>query len=167
MIGIPIIDNKSGICYTVSMEIEIVCRSQDKAELIENAASFYAKQLNLGKSRFKLTIRSLHNLGKNRGSKGEVFQYDDRAIYMVLDSRLSWTQMLLTLAHEMVHVKQIARGQYTGKIARNGKLLSCWCGKAVRAKYENRPWEVEAFGRQVKLVEMLVEHVAKKSRKKG
>lgn len=147
------------------MEIQVTCRSQERKEFLESCARFFAKELKLKQSRYKVTIRSVYNLGKDRGSRGEVFQCGDRHIYMVLDSRLSMTQLLLTLAHEMVHVKQIARGQYRGQLARNGRLLSIWRGVPVRAVYEKRPWEIEAFSRQGQLVESLIKFVAKKQKK--
>ena len=149
------------------MDIEIICRSQERKELIENCARFYAKKLNLDNSRYRLSVRSTYNLVKNKNCNGEVYQTSNRSIYMALDSRLPLPQLLLTLAHEMVHVKQIAKGQYKGRLARNGRLLACWMGKAVRTEYLKRPWEVEAFSRQSKLAEMLVKYVAKKKNKKG
>lgn len=149
------------------MDIQVQCRSEDRKDLIESCAKFYAKELNLGNSRFVLTIHSTYNLCKDKNSNGEVFRSGQRSIYMALDSRLPMPQLLLTLAHEMVHVKQIARGQYTGRIARNGRLLACWRGKAIRAEYLKRPWEIEAFGRQMQLLENLLEYVAKKKNKKG
>lgn len=149
------------------MEIQVICRSQERKGLIEGAAKFYAQELNLGNSKFSLTIQNLPNLGKVRNTRGEVFQSGYREIYMVLESRLSWPQMLLTLAHEMVHVKQIARGQYRGRVARNGRLLSVWCGKTVRTEYMKRPWEIEAFRRQEELLGSLMETVTKPRKKKG
>lgn len=149
------------------MKIQVECRSQERREFLENCAQFYAKELNLDNSRFVLTIHSTHNLCKNKNSNGEVFQSDLREIYMALDSRLPMKRLLLTLAHEMVHVKQIARGQYKGKVARNGRLLACWRGAIVRAEYMKRPWEIEAFGRQYQLVIDLLEFVTQQKKKKG
>lgn len=143
------------------MKIEVICRSQERKEFIEACAKFYAKALNITNSRFSLTIRSLYNLRERKGSRGEVFQSEPRGIYMVLDSRLTMSQLLMTLAHEMVHVKQIARGQYKGKRARNGRLMACWMGAVVSTEYMKRPWEIEAFARQGELVEQLVEFVSK------
>jgi hypothetical protein len=52
----------------------------------------------------------------------------------------------LTLAHEMVHVAQMAKGKL--KTAKNGSAV--WCGKqySKRTKYLNMPWEVDAFSKQ-------------------
>lgn len=149
------------------MQINVLCRSEERKSLIESCANFYAKQLKLDNSRFVLTIHSAYNLAKDKNSNGEVYQSGSRTIYMALDSRLALPRLLLTLAHEMIHVKQIAKGQYRGKLARNGRLLACWRGKTVKAEYMKRPWEIEAFGRQMQLLENLLEFVAKKKKKKG
>ena len=52
----------------------------------------------------------------------------------------------LTLAHEMVHVKQLAKGILKNK--QNG--VNIWAGKRYtkRTKYLDQPWEIEAFSKQ-------------------
>ena len=52
----------------------------------------------------------------------------------------------LTLAHEMVHVKQLAKGVLKNK--NNGSHI--WAGKTYGKKtaYLNMPWEIEAFSKQ-------------------
>jgi len=53
---------------------------------------------------------------------------------------LTYLEMMMTLAHEMVHAKQFIRGELSG--------LGIWRWKGRKAegyKYENQPWEREAF----------------------
>lgn len=52
----------------------------------------------------------------------------------------------VTLAHEMVHVKQLAKG--TLKTRKSGS--SIWAGKRIpkNTPYLSTPWEVEAFSKQ-------------------
>ena len=52
----------------------------------------------------------------------------------------------LTLAHEMVHVKQLAKGILKNK--QNG--VNIWAGKKYSKKtaYLDMPWEIEAFSKQ-------------------
>jgi hypothetical protein len=52
----------------------------------------------------------------------------------------------MTLAHELVHVKQMAKGIL--KSTKNGSQI--WAGKkySKRTKYLDRPWEIEAFSKQ-------------------
>ena len=58
------------------------------------------------------------------------------------DTRLR--RLLETVAHEMVHVKQFARGELNEKPA--------WLGKTYninKTEYWDLPWEIEAHGREV------------------
>ena len=50
-----------------------------------------------------------------------------------------------TLAHEMVHVKQYAKGQV--KASKSCKT-HYWMGKHIRKSYYEQPWEVEAFTKE-------------------
>lgn len=54
--------------------------------------------------------------------------------------------MSTTLAHEMVHVRQLAKGQM--KFAKNQARI--WMGKLYtkKTKYLDQPWELDAFARQ-------------------
>ena len=62
-----------------------------------------------------------------------------------------------TLAHELVHVKQIATKQYQQRWWKSdGELHVRWEGKELgpkrRIPYRQRPWEIEAFEKQDILV---------------
>jgi len=78
----------------------------------------------------------------------------------------STSEMIKTLAHEMVHVKQHAKNELQNGIivpARGGlQMLSKWKGELWRpGRYEHpyfdSPWEVEAYGREVGLYHRYVE----------
>jgi hypothetical protein len=64
---------------------------------------------------------------------------------MLIDSGLDMERLVLTLAHEMVHVKQYARGQIKHKL---GGKTYYWMGKPIRKQYYDQPWEVEAFSKE-------------------
>ena len=68
---------------------------------------------------------------------------------------VGYKELALTLAHEMVHVKQMAKGQL--KSAPRGAQL--WMGKKYPAKtpYLDQPWEIEAFSRQELLMRRAIE----------
>lgn len=60
-----------------------------------------------------------------------------------IDKTLSKTDMIRTIIHEMVHVKQYAR-----KELRNFGLTSSWKGKQYDTLFlpiQDRPWEQEAY----------------------
>jgi hypothetical protein len=68
---------------------------------------------------------------------------------------LGHKELAITLAHEMVHVKQMAKGQL--KSASRGAQI--WMGKRYPAStpYLDRPWEVEAFSRQELIMRRAIE----------
>lgn len=78
-------------------------------------------------------------------------------------------ELIQTLAHEMVHVKQHARNELVKDYgtARGGyKLESVWMGKVWRPRagedcYFDSPWEVEAYGREVGLMNRWIKHKEK------
>lgn len=78
-------------------------------------------------------------------------------------------ELIQTLAHEMVHVKQHAKNELVKDygIARGGyRLESVWMGKVWRPKsgedcYFDSPWEIEAYGREVGLMNRWIKHKEK------
>lgn len=73
--------------------------------------------------------------------------------------------MFSALAHEMVHVKQMAKGEIKDKKLKfksdTYKYVTVWRGKtyANDLLYWDHPWEIEAYGLQESLVaKFLIEH---------
>lgn len=137
------------------MEIQVNSRSKVRKEFIAACSKMFADMLNLNDSKFSVEIYTVANLRKDDNNNGVVTQIGPKKIAMMLDSRLPMSRLLYTLAHEMVHVKQIAKGQYRGQRSKNGRIVTVWMGKVVKADYLDRPWEIEAFKRENTLVEML------------
>jgi hypothetical protein len=68
--------------------------------------------------------------------------------------------MFSALAHEMVHVKQMAKGEIKDKKLKHN-YVTIWRGKtyANDLLYWDHPWEIEAYGLQESLVaKFLIEH---------
>lgn len=145
------------------MEIEVLTTSKKLADFLLGAATFYAKQLGLENSRYKVVIATNPTL-KADGNNGVCMKTGHRQITVGLYSRLNTIRMLYTLAHEMVHVKQIAKGQYRHE-AKRGYYQHYWLGQRVKAEYIKRPWEIEAFKRESILFESLADHVTKKMKR--
>lgn len=86
------------------------------------------------------------------GMEGATLNMEFADCYLVLikhPKRLTKTSLLnmaTTLAHEMVHVKQLAKGQM--KFLPNQARV--WMGKRYSKKvtYLDQPWELDAFARQ-------------------
>lgn len=146
------------------MKITVKSRSLGRKAFIENAALFYAKQLGLEKSQYELHIHSMPQL-KQEGFNGLCSKTGSKKITIALYNRLTTPKLLYTLAHEMVHAKQFALGQYKQEY-KNRKINHYWMGKKVVATYINRPWEIEAYSRESLLVEILSEHITKKIKNK-
>jgi hypothetical protein len=95
------------------------------------------------------------------GMEGATLYMEFADCYLVLirpPKRLTKTSLLnmaTTLAHEMVHVRQLAKGQlkYLPNQARE------WMGKRYtkKTKYLDQPWELDAFARQEIIVRRAIE----------
>lgn len=150
------------------MKIEVLAHGNtnpDKVLLLYKTARFYAKYLNLTKAKYTIYICSAPNLRKHDGNNGIASKTGKTEISIAVDSTLALPQMLMTLAHEMVHAKQYIRGQYRAELSRNGKMKRFWLGKQYSVEYRKRPWEVEAFRREGELVEALIDSVSRKAKK--
>jgi hypothetical protein len=99
-------------------------------------------QLGLTNTRKSLVIR----LEKDCEQMGYTVPVDILDSYVVvIKPSMSIKSIGITLAHEMVHVRQMAKGILKIK---NG--VNYWCGKRYtkRTKYLDQPWEQDAFARQ-------------------
>lgn len=134
------------------MQITVVCRSKVRREYIESLCRFYARRLNLLESKYSLVVRTVTGLAKNDGMRGVINTVGPRQLAMALDSRLSIEALTNTVAHEMVHAKQFARGQIKTTTNRRGKPVQHWLGRRVECGYWDAPWELEAFRRERILV---------------
>ena len=109
------------------------------------AVKSYAKQL--GISRLKTTIQiRIHRaltVDKNN-SEGLCEALDDRTFIIDVALFGNW---LSTLAHEMVHVKQFAKGELDPALSRWKSNKYC-----DKIEYWDQPWEKEARRLQHKLV---------------
>lgn len=148
------------------MEIEFLSRASSRKEIIEATAKFYAKKLNLLNSKYKIYIAMDPNLHKDSDANGMCAKTGDKEITIGLYSRLSPSALFQTLAHEMVHAKQMMRGQYRIEFGPRGRVTHYWMGKSVKKEYIERPWEIEAFMREGLLVRHLSE-IVEKNLKKG
>jgi hypothetical protein len=147
------------------MELQVITRSKSRKELIEGATKFYAKQLNISESNYKVVIYTDPDL-KSQQVNGIAMRTGAKCIHVALYNRLSMANLLCTLAHEMVHVKQFIRGHYKLAPAKNGKFKKLWLGKQVVAVYSKQPWEIEAYKKQDVLMQQLIDTLLSKIDKK-
>lgn len=148
------------------MEIEILTHGTRK-EVLEKLAGFYASELKLLNSNYKVCIVTDPTL-KLEGSIGVCARTGKREITIGLYSYLKFGKLLYTLAHEMVHVKQMIKGHYRQEPKKRGEgVYHYWLGKRVNKEYLKRPWEIEAIKREDELVESLSLYLEKQKKKLG
>jgi len=127
------------------MEYTIRARSQKTKMFLHSIMPSLIKQLGLENCRKPLHINVRKDLVEDGydGQTSYLPQWD--CLVIVLKPKYHLEQLGVTLAHEMVHVKQLAKGKL-----KMVKGVSYWNGKrfSKRIKYLDQPWEVEAFSRQ-------------------
>ena len=124
------------------MDYLVEAHSKQKKQFIEAILPSMVKQLGLTNTRKSLLIR----LEKDCEGMGYTVPVDILDSYVVvIKPSMSIKSIGVTLAHEMVHVRQMAKGILKIK---NG--VNYWCGKRYtkRTKYLDQPWEQDAFARQ-------------------
>lgn len=125
------------------MEYLVTARNEKKRKFLDAIMPSMIKQLGLKTSRACVVIR-VANECEGMGMTVPMEGLDSYVI--IINPKLKLKEAGLTLAHEMVHVRQMARGFL--KTAKNGSAQ--WCGKTYskKTKYLEMPWELDAFARQ-------------------
>lgn len=124
-------------------------------KIIKKATYFYGKYL-IGGGKLFNNIRLSIKFEKMSSIDGD-YGYCDwtdgndscREFLIGLDRDLSKKETLLALAHEMVHLKQYAKGEMKD-IWRPVRMVK-WQGEKYlheEMDYWEQPWEIEAYGRE-------------------
>jgi hypothetical protein len=119
--------------------------SRRNKKFIESMLPSMIKQLGLEKSNKAVLIRVADECqGNNQGLTLDL-SAQTGAYLIVIKPKRNLVELGLTLAHEMVHVKQLAKGLLKQK--RSGHT---WLGKMYgkTTPYLDMPWEIEAFSKQ-------------------
>ena len=132
------------------MNIEIFGKTKNmcKAEL-KFATAFFAQYIMGTRLAEKLDIEiRLEDQGRNEGGCYPVdSERRPRSFEIGIRPTMQRYKMLQCLAHEMVHVKQYAKGELSNEL-----ITAKWQGKTFKLTnsmedYFNWPWEIEAYGR--------------------
>ncbi len=142
------------------MILNIKGSNKDCRKLIESAAYYYAEKL-IGKrllKTIKININLKRGMVKKDGAEGTCI-WDDwedlrktpREFTIELDCGVTIRNILINLAHEMVHMKQWVKGdmyEYS-----NPHMVRFMKKKYDMSEiaYWDYPWEIEAYGRQLGL----------------
>jgi hypothetical protein len=124
--------------------------------LLSSAANFFGNKL--------LHKRMADNIYLNilitkleEGYDGDCIWQDiwhrPREFEIRINSTLEEKDQIKIIAHEMVHLKQFARGELRFLLKDNQKMAR-FNGKFFKVKnnYWESPWEIEAFGREIGLM---------------
>jgi Zn-dependent peptidase ImmA (M78 family) len=123
------------------MNFIVQSRSKRTKKFFEAILPSMIRQLNLTNSRKCLIVKT-----DRIDSQGVTLPFYDIDTYLVVvNSTKRLTDMGITLAHEMVHVRQMAKGKLKSVAKGN-----TWNGKLYtkKTKYLDQPWEQDAFAKQ-------------------
>lgn len=98
---------------------------------------------------------------ETRGTTQCIKVHDNKArtFKICIDPDLSRKNQLQTLAHELVHVKQYAKGELSWKEVNNRVKWNRELIDESKTNYFDLPWEIEAFGREYGLYIRYVDHL--------
>ena len=126
-------------------------------KLVEHATWYYAEKL-MGlrlMDGLEITINLKKNLLVKEGNEGSAIWEDNgyrsREFTIELDTTVKIRNLLITLAHEMVHVKQWAKGEMYEYVKPGLVRFHKTKFDIDNIDYWDYPWEVEAFGKQLGL----------------
>jgi len=122
---------------------------------IKRSIDFALHELLPSKRKLNLIVKRRENLLEEQAAYGLCYSTEDPHYYYIdLYKNLDNSELLKTLFHEMVHVKQYAKKELVYKTNCN-----IWKGRKYYANIEsewNRPWEREARRVEKQLYEKFV-----------
>jgi hypothetical protein len=141
------------------MEYKVEASSKKVVEFLDSLMPKIIAELGLTNSRKAVLIKVSKDI--TDGMEGSTQYIDFADCYLVAikpPKRLNASGLLetaLTLSHEMVHVRQLAKGIL--KFLPNQQRM--WRGKkySKNTKYLDMPWELDAFARQEIILRRAIE----------
>jgi hypothetical protein len=141
------------------MEYLVESTNEHTQKFIDSLMPSMIDQLGLSRSRRAVLVKITDDI--EEGMQGATLNIEVADCYLVLIkkpkrvTKASLLDMGTTLAHEMVHVRQLAKGQM--KFLPNQARI--WMGKrySKRTHYLDQPWELDAFARQEILFRKAIE----------
>lgn len=144
------------------MEFDVDSPNPQVGKFLKSLMPSMIDQLALTNSRRAVLVKVTDDdTDLEEGMHGATLNIEIADCYLVLIKRpkkvtkSSLLEVALTLAHEMVHVRQLAKGQM--KFLPNQNRI--WMGKRYTSKthYLDQPWEIDAFSRQEILLRRAIE----------
>ena len=132
------------------MEYQVEAGNRNVKKFLDHLMPSMIEQLGLVNSRRAVLVKVTDD--QLDGMEGATLNIECVDCYLVLikpPKRVTNTGLLnmaLTLSHEMVHVRQLAKGMLR-YLPNENKM---WMGRRYnkKTKYLDQPWELDAFARQ-------------------
>lgn len=125
--------------------VEAVGSRKKLREELTDACLFFVDKLMPRVSKLYIEIELSRSLSKKEGKMGDCIWNDQnhrpRDFTIRLDSTWTKDEIIETLAHEMVHVKQFVRGELVD-LAREFQTVK-WKGERMSWYTDPEPWEEE------------------------
>jgi len=139
------------------MLIHVKGSNKSVRKLVRLAAWYYAEKL-MGKrsiANLEININLKKDLMSKDNNEGTATWEDEnifpKEFLIELDSSEKIRNLLITLAHEMVHVKQWAKNEMHEYCKPDEVRFNKIKFNMTEIDYWDYPWEIEAFGRQLGL----------------
>lgn len=128
--------------------IHVVGSTKKNRDLAYKAASWYINKYMPRMRTLDITI----NLIKLKGAYGFCMECDtNREFEIEIDKTLNKQDLVSTVIHEMIHVKQYARKELFQGCNGRTRWKSRWYSSYDSVDYEDQPWEKEAHRLDEKL----------------
>ena len=123
-------------------ELNIIGGRKKQRQVVEDVVKWSIKKLNLHRIR---TLNLTFSIKTLKSLYGQLEQLDDkrREFSVVLDKNVDTKDLIRTVIHEMVHIKQYIRKEMDSEVI--GQHMR-WKSKMYPSdiKYDDMPWEKEA-----------------------
>jgi hypothetical protein len=143
--------------YQILNEKAKITQGQDKNEMqyLQQVADLLTDELGVSHNNITISLNPPASLDLDKSQNGLTIGMGRKPseIFIIVDRGLTTAEKVRVLAHEMVHVHQISRGDLALLELVDGKVTGEWQGEPfdfVRYSKSN-PWEVEAYTREKEL----------------
>ena len=132
------------------MEYEVEASNKKSQKFLNSLMPSIIEQLGLTNSRKAVLVKVTSDIPNDMDGATLNIEFADCYLVLIKPAkRLTISGLLnmaLTPSHEMVHVRQLAKGQMKF-LPKNARV---WMGKTYskKTKYLDQPWEIDAFARQ-------------------
>ena len=155
----PHIENCDIIVYYVkhkvymSMDVIVIGGNKKQRKLVESVANFMESLYFKRNRTLSIEFFLSRTIAKDCGVDGiccTFGTYKPREFEIGISGLMSESDMIKTVIHELIHVKQYVKGELIDRT--HGKYKTIWKGKDhSKTSYSKQPWEKQAYRLQESL----------------